>query len=319
MARRTADWGLRVALLAALTALVTTALIVHAMPPPTGPLPAAVRGTHGGRTRGHAKTRVHATTPTAPTVPGAVFGEVTRAHAGGGCGFSLGAQAASTPVGSCTVLEIGDSLGNDLGWGLLREVAPSSGLRLVQMDKSASGLANSAYYDWPAHLAVYLQAYHPQLVLISLGGDDEQGMDVQGSAVEFPTTAWQNAYLDRVRQLVGEATASGAYVLWVGLPVMGPTYYSQGIGLLNTIYQTVVTSEPNATFVSTWNLFSNPQGNFQADAVVNGSSASLREPDGIHYSYIGENVVATYVIREMALIYHVQLAPRNPAEITGWQ
>jgi hypothetical protein len=222
-------------------------------------------------------------------------------------------------VGNCTVLEIGDSIGNDLGWGLARIVPPNSGLQLVQMDKSDTGLSNAAYYNWPVQLAAYLKKYKPQLVLISLGGNDEQGMVVNGSVVNFPTAAWQTDYAARVREMIDESTAAGAYVLWVGMPIMQPTGYNQGMQLIDSIYTKVVPSQPNATFVSSWSLFSNPQGAFQSAAQVNGQSTTLRQSDGIHYSFSGENVLATYVVRELALIYHVQLSPQNPAVITGWQ
>ena len=36
---------------------------------------------------------------------------------------------------------------------------------------------------------------------------------------------------------------------------------------------------------------------------MNGVQTTLREPDGIHFSFAGEDVLATYVIREVALIY----------------
>jgi hypothetical protein len=78
-----------------------------------------------------------------------------------------------------------------------------------------------------------------------------------------------------------------------------------------------VRADPNAIFVSTWQLFSE-QGSYQAVADVNGISENLREPDGIHYSFTGEDVIATYVIDEIASIFHVQLAPTNPAVITAW-
>ena len=66
----------------------------------------------------------------------------------GGCELSVSVGAPVVPVGSCTVLEIGDSLGNDLGWGLARELPTGSSVNLVQLDKSATGLANTGYYDW---------------------------------------------------------------------------------------------------------------------------------------------------------------------------
>jgi hypothetical protein len=235
----------------------------------------------------------------------------------GGCQLSLGTGAPVLPVGSCTVLEIGDSLGNDLGWGLARELPSGSSLNLVQLDKSATGLANAGYYDWPTELETDLGLYHPQLVLICLGGNDEQGMEVDGSAVQFPAPAWTAAYLTRVRQLIREAAASGALVMWVGMPVMEDPGYSQGMEILNSLYQQGVRAEPNAVFVSTWQLFSE-RGAYQAVADVNGIPENLREPDGIHYSFTGEDVIATYVIDEIASTFHVQLAPTNPAVITGW-
>jgi hypothetical protein len=99
---------------------------------------------------------------------------------------------------------------------------------------------------------------------------------------------------------------------------MQQSSYSQGTQILNSIYQAVINTEPDATFVPTWSLFSNPQGQFQANAMVNRNQEALRQPDGVHLTYMGENVEATYILREMALIYHVQLAPKDPLVVTGW-
>ena len=258
-------------------------------------------------------------TTTATSVPSAPpTSPPPRVQVSGGCGFSVSPGAAPAPVGTCTVLEIGDSLGNDLGWGLARQVGPTSGLDLVQVDKSATGLANSSFYNWPAELSVDLNEYHPQLVLVSLGGNDEQGLDVDGSAVGFRTPAWDAAYLERIQEVVSEATAVGAYVMWVGLPVMEQPSYSAGIETLNFLYQTALARTPTASFVSTWSLFANPQGLFQTEAVVNGTATTLRQSDGVHYSEAGEAVIATYVVDRMAQIYHVRLAPLAPAVITSW-
>lgn len=318
--RRSAHWGLRAVLFTVFAVFLTTSWMVQSMPPSarktSAMSPPAIpkEGGPGGTSQPTTAPKAS----TVPKIPGAFTGAITEPQVGGGCGFALRAKDTSAPVGSCTVLEIGDSLGNDLGWGLQRQVAPDSGLHLIQLDRSSTGLANSGFYSWPSELASALHEYQPQLVLISLGGNDEQGLYAHGEAVQFPTAAWQAAYTKRVQEVVSEATASGAYVLWVGMPNMQQPSYSQGMQLLNSIYQQVVTTEPNATFVPTWQLFSNAQGAFQANAMVNGTNATLRSTDGIHYSYTGEDVLATYLLREMALIYHVQIAPTNPEQITGW-
>jgi hypothetical protein len=300
---RTSNNTLRMALSGLLVLLVTTSVVVRVVRAPTTLSPLAQTG--------HRQASVQ--TP-APHAAGPASANVIREF--GGCELSLSAGAPVLPVGSCTVLEIGDSLGNDLGWGLARELP--SGSSLVQLDKSATGLANAGYYDWPTELATDLGLYHPQLVLICLGGNEEQGMDVDGSVVQFPSPAWTAAYLTRVRQLISEAAASGALVMWIGMPVMEDPDYSQGMEILNSLYQQGVRDHPNAAFVSTWQLFSDPEGAYQAVADVNGIPENLREPDGIHYSLTGEDVIATYVIDEIASIFHVQLAPTNPAVITNW-
>ncbi len=238
-----------------------------------------------------------------------------------GCGFSTRAftnYPHGRSIGRCTVLEIGDSLGNDLGWGIERHLASSSGLTMIQMDKSSSGLANSWFYSWPVHLATMLRQFHPQLLIVSLGGNDEQGMKIRGSAVPFGSAEWRSIYLSYVREIAHQAVTAGAYVLWVGMPIMGYSpSYDQGMALLDSLYQRGVASVPGATFLSTSSLFAN-HGRFQSTAAVNGVTTVLREPDGIHYSESGEDVVATYVIRAIASTYHVALSPLDPATITSW-
>lgn len=220
-------------------------------------------------------------------------------------------------IGHCTVLEIGDSLGNDLGWGLQRQLAHAPGLRLVQKDKSSSGLANTTFYDWPARLKTLLAQYHPDLTIICLGGNDEQGFIEDGHAVEFPTEAWKVAYSARIRQIVTMATQAQSYVLWVGMPIMEPTQYREGMVVLNKLYESVSTSIPGGTFLPTWDLFANAQGQFQMAAQIGPTRQILRASDGIHFSYVGENVLATYVADAMASLYHVAIHPEAPTRINS--
>jgi hypothetical protein len=219
-------------------------------------------------------------------------------------------------LGRCTVLEVGDSLGNDLGWGLARELVTTPQLRLVQADRSSTGLANSWFYDWPTNLAALLAEHHPDLVVICLGANDQQNMKVSGSSQAFATAAWTTAYRAEVRRLVRLATNAGAFVLWVGLPIMGPYGYNQGARFLNAQYASVVAGVAGATFLPTWRLTANGRGQFQYNARVNHVGVTIRSADGIHFSVVGENVLATFVAGQIAQLYHVPLRLAAPQFIT---
>lgn len=210
------------------------------------------------------------------------------------------------------MLEIGDSLGNDLGWGLAREIGNDRVLRLVQADKSSSGLTTPWFYNWPAKEKVLLAQYHPQLVIATFGGNDEQNLRVNGHVVAFGSAPWIAAYTKIVTGIATAATKSGAYVLWVGMPIMGPNTYRANMVLINSLFLKVAQSVPGMAFLPTWDLFANVHDQYANAAPVNRVPSVLRATDGIHFSLIGENVFATYVTHELGLVYHVLVAPASP-------
>lgn len=218
-------------------------------------------------------------------------------------------------LGRCRVLEIGDSLGEDLGWGLSRELAATHGLQLIMRDATSTGLSASWYYNWPRHLEKYLAKHHSNLVLIMFGANDEQPLAVNGRSEPFGSPLWRIAYTARVRDIVAIATKADSYVLWVGVPIVEPPVYRKGIQMLNAIYQQVASTTPGVTFQPTWNLLATRGGQYRGSAWVNNVLSAVRALDGIHLTYVGQNVVATFVTRQMATIYHVKLKPLAPAYI----
>lgn len=219
-------------------------------------------------------------------------------------------------IGHCTVLEIGDSLGSDLGWGLARELASTQALTLVQEDKSSSGLVAEWFYNWSEHLATLLKQYHPDLVIVCIGGNDEQNIAIDRRVYGFGSAQWRSVYNAAIRRLALMATRADSYVLWVGLPVMAPIAYGEGMATLNSLFRSVAATVPGVTYLPSWTLFSDAQDQFQNSAPVNHVTSVLRSSDGIHFSVVGENVFATFVANEIAAVYHVQLQPSQPAYIT---
>ena len=271
--------------------------------------------------------------PPSKNLPPPVVNMAAFKPPGAGCRFSTGAPIPTTPsdtstssgpttstsstttvptisaIGHCTVLEIGDSLGNDLGWGLARQLGHDHEVHLVQADKSASGLLTPWFYNWPQKEKVLLAQNKPQLVIIMFGANDEQNLKVDGHVLAFGSAPWVTAYTDLITKMATAATNTGAYVLWVGMPIMQPNGYRQGMVLLNSVFAKVATTVPGMTFLPAWELFANAKGQFEDAARVNNIPSLLREADGIHFSYVGENVIATYVTRTIGEVYHVQVTP----------
>ena len=262
------------------------------------------------------------TTVAPTTTTTVVINRASFAPPGHGCHVNLELTSPSPatvrpmPLGRCTVLEVGDSIGNDLGWAMARELAGTPGLNLVQDDKSSTGLSNAWFYNWPVHLKTFLAETKPELTVVSFGANDEQGMEVNGHAIAFATPAWRTDYLRLVTQVDGMITKTGSYVLWVGLPIVEPNGYRQGINYLNSLYRQVAARTPGVTFLPTWSLMANAQGQYENAARVNGVMSVLRSSDGIHFSYVGENVYATFVVRSISSIYHVKLVAKSPMVIT---
>jgi uncharacterized protein len=264
-----------------------------------------------------------ATTTTTLLAPGVIATAPRGARQPSHCPLTMATAPVRTTTAlnlaprRCTILEIGDSLGNDLGWGLRRQLGGYPWLTLVQEDKSSSGLANAWFFSWPAHLATDLRRYHPHVVLVMLGGNDQQSYYVKGVYEAVGTPAWRATYRHFVRQIVDIACAAGAQVLWVGLPVMQPSFYSQGAAMLNAQYAAAIARVPGAAYLPTWRLFAGADGSYRASASVNGAAQTLRSPDGIHFSLVGENVLSTYVVDQMSVLFHLPLRAAQPARITG--
>lgn len=218
--------------------------------------------------------------------------------------------------GHWTVLEIGDSLGTDLGGGLATELSRSPRVHLVLKGKSETGLANAWFYNWPRHLKAFLAEYHPQLTIVLLGGNDEQGMEVNGHAAAFDTPAWIAQYRKNVRSMMDDAIGAGSAVLWVGMPIMYPNGYRQGMRVINSIFAAAAAATPHVTFLSTWDYFANAKGQFQFNARVDGVQQAIREADGIHPTVTGQELMATYIVDHLRSIYHWPVTPAEPVIYT---
>jgi hypothetical protein len=206
------------------------------------------------------------------------------------------------------VLEIGDSLGIDFG-DQLQSQLDATGIALTTMASLGdTGLANASYYDWPAHLVTLLGTYHPQVVVVFIGANDDQGLYVAGAAAEPGTQAWAAAYAQRVDEVLREATSAGARVVWIGMPPMATFDLNAAMQREDVIFERETETFPGTLYVSSTPVLGNVSGLYETTGVdASGQQVALRTPDGVHLTPAGAALLAHTVIDAVDNRWHLSL------------
>ncbi len=262
------------------------AAVGHARVPP------ALAAPHT-RARACARTCVRARTADSRPPRQAV---ARRSPQGGGL-RPLPAPSARHPL---TILSVGDSLGEDLGFGLADVLSADPHVRVVLDAVGSTGLADVAYYDWASHLRQDLASAHPALVVAMLGGNDAVSFDQGDRYAAFGSMLWRQLYGARVHALMREARDAGARVVWVGMPVMAPgaVLSDASMRTLDALYRREAARLRGVVYVSTWRLLQAPGGGYTAALRTrSGALEVVRDPDGVHIAPpAGDALVATAVV-----------------------
>jgi lysophospholipase L1-like esterase len=234
-------------------------------------------------------------------------------------GFRLPTYTPPKPVGPPPVpqptaahplvmLDIGDSIGEDLGFGLGDQFGGDNLVVLHQTAVESTGLARPDYYDWPYHLQQYLKQYHPNVVVAMFGANDAQNFIQSGQGVVFGSSLWRTDYAERVAQIMQEVTSAGAHLLWVGMPIMQDPGFSHQMLEVNAIYAAQAAAHPGVTYVSTWKLFSNSAGQYSAYlSAPGGRQIDARSADGVHLDPGGWDYLASALVAPMERAWGISL------------
>jgi hypothetical protein len=225
-------------------------------------------------------------------------------------GFPTLLPTAAVPL---RVLEIGDSLGIDLGDQLRSFLGTTGRAEVTVASVGDSGLSNVSFYDWPLHLALLLTTDRPQVVVVFLGTNDDQGLDVDGAAAEPGTPAWAAGYTQRVDDVLEEATRAGVRVVWVGVPPMENFDLNEAMERENAIFQGQTESFPGTLYVPSAAVLGNASGSYEPSGVDgSGGEVALRTPDGVHLTPDGAGVLAQAVIDAVDRRWHLGLTVPAP-------
>jgi lysophospholipase L1-like esterase len=264
-------------------------------PPPPSPVQPRVTNPNGTAGHGHGQGSGHGQ------------GNGGNPHPkGNGNGPGSGSGQKTVPLRVPTaanplrVLVVGDSFAQDVEIGLA-PVTDSRYVRIIQKGLHSTGLSRPDYYNWPGALQSFVAQYHPDLVIVMLGGNDPQALRTNGGGVvPWGDPRWLKIYRQRVDQMLDIATESRAHVAWIGMPIMGIPGYNEHIHALDRIYQSETARRSDVLYLDTWAMFDNQDGKY-TDYLPdhNGNLHLMRASDKIHFSSSGNQRMTGALIRLM--------------------
>ena len=207
-----------------------------------------------------------------------------------------------------TLLSIGDSIGEDLGFGVGDVFSTDPAVTVVQRGLEDTGLARTDYYNWPSTLESDLRRYHPEIVVVMMGANDAQALYDRGNFFSLGTPTWWRIYKARVALIMEEATRAGAHVMWVGLPPMGPgsTVPPSFPGQVNRVFSAEALAHQGVLYFNSAKVLSK-KGRFTYNLTIGGSIEQVRSNDGVHLLPPGYDLLAKDLVQPIERGWSVNL------------
>lgn len=194
-----------------------------------------------------------------------------------------------------TILVVGDFLANGLGDGLTDAFASAPGVVIATRQNGSSGLVREDFYDWRQKLPAMLDQVKPAAVIVLLGANDRQQIDLPDGTRKFGSDEWFAEYGRRSAALATLIEGRKIPLLWVGLPPFQSPSMSADAAKLNLILRNE-TEKAGGAFIDIWDGFADEAGKFvTTGSDINGKPARLRGTDGIGLSNAGKRKLAFYL------------------------
>jgi len=231
---------------------------------------------------------------------------VTRAAQGGvgAPGAPLPAPSAAAPL---RMLVVGDGLADDVGTQLASELAPGRLVDVTVDGHPGSGLVRTTPIDWFATLLADLAQSDPELVVVVLGSNDREPIATSSSTTPFGSSSWLAAYEGLARRFAQEAAASGARVLWLGMPPMSSATTTAAMREVDGVYQDVAVSTPGVVYLASWPLLSTPDGLYAATLQGASGPTTVRTADGQRLTPAGAAIVSQAVVDAVDASWNLHL------------
>lgn len=213
------------------------------------------------------------------------------------------------------VLVVGDFLASGLGEGLAEAFADVPGVVVVNRPNGSSGLVREDYYNWQQELPKLMDEVKPAAVIVLLGSNDRQQIELPGGSRRFRTEEWFAEYGRRASALAALSGARKVPLVWVGLPPFQSPSMTADAATLNGTLRSAA-EKAGATFIDIWDGFADEAGKFvTTGSDINGKPARLRGTDGIGLSKAGKRKLAFYLEKPVKDLFGEAADPVLPGEL----
>lgn len=211
-----------------------------------------------------------------------------------------------TAADPARVLIAGDSDAGTFG-PYLEQLLTETGVATTTLDyKVSSGLARPDFFDWPAHFRESIPQQNPDIVVLTFGGNDSQGLTDGAGADGSPhfifsepkgtdaDAGWRDEYGKRVGEVMDFLLQGGRSLVWVGIPNDDNPDVTLRLRVQDEVVRAEVAKRPGVIFIDTWARFSGHEGNW-AQYVIDprdNQGKPVRADDGFHLNQTGAEILA---------------------------
>jgi hypothetical protein len=193
-----------------------------------------------------------------------------------------------------TVLVVGDFIADGLSEGLNVAFAADPNVRIADRSNGSSGFVREDHFDWPGQIAGIIEAEKPAAILVVIGANDRQQMQVGGASLTARSEAWMREYSARAANFASAVSQTNVPLVWVGTTPFKPPKAASDMLALNEIYRKVA-ADVGAEFIDVWEGFVDENGAFVTTGPdISGQPVRLRAGDGINLTDAGKRKLAYY-------------------------
>lgn len=167
--------------------------------------------------------------------------------------------------------------------------------------KVSSGLARPDFFNWPEELAAKLPEVAPDIIVVTFGGNDSQGLSKPQQDLEWVVNdplsnqeEWSAEYERRAGDVMDLLLEDDRRVIWVGIPNDDNPEVTARLELQDLAAKSAAADRPDVVFIDTWKRFSGRDGGW-AEFVIDprdGVGKDVRAEDGFHLNVNGAEILA---------------------------